>query len=347
MGKIFRSDRAGCWDAGRRAIELYAPPHRLDEFPAGYSLAGCAPAEPAAASPAGNHYAAKGRRWPSKTSERSTVSKLFVSPQGASPLDLLAGLDWVYDSIINNNLNPAIKVVNLSLGRTAQNTQLEADIEALIILIMQKGVVVVTAAGNDPNLETHQMFLAKIQDAITVSGTTATVGLNTVDPNLPWVFADTVFGGPVTTFGSTDGSGVDIAAPADERHDLTAGFFFYYGVLSTSLTDPLSPPPVNDLVSRKLPAPGGPFEARGTSNSSALVSGVMARIMQQELEADNLNGDFTDVTSARTIMLLLADRVGTAPFDHPWTVQPFSGVLQTPDLIYEGIAQAPMPLPGP
>ena len=266
---------------------------------------------------------------------------------GVSLLDLLAGLDWVYDSIINNNLNPAIKVVNLSLGGTAQNTQLEADIEALIILIMQKGVVVVTAAGNDPNLETHQMFPAKIQDAITVSGTTATVGLNTVDPNLPWVFADTVFGGPVTTFGSTDGSGVDIAAPADERHDLTAGFFFYYGVLSTSLTDPLSPPPVNDLVSRKLPAPGGPFEARGTSNSSALVSGVMARIMQQELEADNLNGDFTDVTSARTIMLLLADRVGTAPFDHPWTVQPFSGVLQTPDLIYEGIAQAPMPLPGP
>ena len=84
-GEIFRCDRAGWRDAGRRAIELYAPPHRLDEFPAGYSLAGCAPAEPAAASPAGNHYAAKGRRWPSKTSERSTVSKLFVSPQGASP----------------------------------------------------------------------------------------------------------------------------------------------------------------------------------------------------------------------------------------------------------------------
>ena len=34
-----------------------APAHRLDEFPAGYSLAGCAPAEPASASPAGNQYA--------------------------------------------------------------------------------------------------------------------------------------------------------------------------------------------------------------------------------------------------------------------------------------------------
>jgi len=29
-----------------------APAHRLDEFPAGYSLAGCSPAEPASASPA-------------------------------------------------------------------------------------------------------------------------------------------------------------------------------------------------------------------------------------------------------------------------------------------------------
>ena len=31
-------------------------PHRYDEFPAGYSLAGCAPALPASASPAGAHH---------------------------------------------------------------------------------------------------------------------------------------------------------------------------------------------------------------------------------------------------------------------------------------------------
>jgi hypothetical protein len=36
-----------------------APAHRLDEFPAGYSLAGCSPAEPASASPAGHQYAVK------------------------------------------------------------------------------------------------------------------------------------------------------------------------------------------------------------------------------------------------------------------------------------------------
>jgi hypothetical protein len=39
------------------ATTAAAPTHRLDEFPAGYSLASCAPAEPASASPAGNQYA--------------------------------------------------------------------------------------------------------------------------------------------------------------------------------------------------------------------------------------------------------------------------------------------------
>jgi len=34
-----------------------APSHLLDEFPAGYSLAGCSPAEPASASPAEANYA--------------------------------------------------------------------------------------------------------------------------------------------------------------------------------------------------------------------------------------------------------------------------------------------------
>ena len=64
-------------------------------------------------------------------------------------------------------------------------------------------------------------------------------------------------------------------------------------------------------------------------------------------EAGNLNGNFADVTSARTIMLSLADRVGTAPFDHPWAPFGAGGVFQTLDGIFEGIAQAPMPLPGP
>ena len=38
-----------------RSLPTAPPTHRLDEFPAGYSLAGCSPAEPASASPADAH----------------------------------------------------------------------------------------------------------------------------------------------------------------------------------------------------------------------------------------------------------------------------------------------------
>jgi hypothetical protein len=55
-GEIYRSD--GCLGADLPERPLGPPrPHRLDESPVGYSLAGCSPAEPASASPTGAHFA--------------------------------------------------------------------------------------------------------------------------------------------------------------------------------------------------------------------------------------------------------------------------------------------------
>jgi hypothetical protein len=51
--------------------------HRYDEFPAGYSLAGCAPAEPASASPAEAHYGA-GRNG-STIEKQRTVSSVLTA----------------------------------------------------------------------------------------------------------------------------------------------------------------------------------------------------------------------------------------------------------------------------
>jgi putative transposase len=51
--EIYRSD-VGSKTEGEPA-ETGSPDHRLDESPAGYSLAGCSPAEPASASPAEDH----------------------------------------------------------------------------------------------------------------------------------------------------------------------------------------------------------------------------------------------------------------------------------------------------
>jgi transposase InsO family protein len=49
--EIYRSD-GKCWRRRRKPTGAGLPDHRFDESPAGYSLAGCSPAEPASASPA-------------------------------------------------------------------------------------------------------------------------------------------------------------------------------------------------------------------------------------------------------------------------------------------------------
>jgi hypothetical protein len=54
--EIYQSDERS-WK--REQLEGRSPIHRLDEFPAGYSLAGCAPALPASASPTSIHSAIK------------------------------------------------------------------------------------------------------------------------------------------------------------------------------------------------------------------------------------------------------------------------------------------------
>src|SRR5207245_4642124 len=63
-GEIYRSDEKAAESLPGQPHQTSRPPqpHRLDEFPAGYSLAGCSPAEPASASPAGWHLAGRGLR---------------------------------------------------------------------------------------------------------------------------------------------------------------------------------------------------------------------------------------------------------------------------------------------
>jgi hypothetical protein len=70
----------------------HALAHRNDEFPAGYSLAGCTPAEPASASPAGAHLARKGFRGTMQF-QRTVRSALTVClTPGDNPISLQARL---------------------------------------------------------------------------------------------------------------------------------------------------------------------------------------------------------------------------------------------------------------
>ena len=80
-------------DGGARA-EAGAPAHRLDEFPAGYSLAGWSPPEPASASPAGSQYAIQSS-CRSRRFQRTANSVLTVclSPGGRRTFTGIASLE--------------------------------------------------------------------------------------------------------------------------------------------------------------------------------------------------------------------------------------------------------------
>jgi hypothetical protein len=59
--EIYRSD-VGLGHAESRSCGLLPALIGLDEFPVGYSLAGCSPADPASASPTGEHCAVNASR---------------------------------------------------------------------------------------------------------------------------------------------------------------------------------------------------------------------------------------------------------------------------------------------
>src|SRR2546422_6712043 len=78
-GEIYRSDKKAVRSLPgrpRHCTSRPPQPHRLDEFPAGYSLAGCSPAEPASASPAGWHLA--GRRLRSTIKFQRTANSVLT-----------------------------------------------------------------------------------------------------------------------------------------------------------------------------------------------------------------------------------------------------------------------------
>src|SRR5947209_16674435 len=59
-GQIYQSD-VQLYDSGRGPFRLRPESHRLDEFAASYSSAGCTPAVPASASPAGSMFHLRSR----------------------------------------------------------------------------------------------------------------------------------------------------------------------------------------------------------------------------------------------------------------------------------------------
>jgi len=241
---------------------------------------------------------------------------------------IMAGLDWVLQN--HSKVSPRIRVVNISFGRPLADGETldNSPLRPLIQSLYKAGIVVIAAAGNKPDVEISQIIPAAFPEVLTVGSTVASSGIRTCflfGLDLSSVPADAASGF------TTDGAGVTISAPGEERSDIvTLGSVgcvgLQYGTLSTTLN--------TGGATRKLVP--GLQEARGTSFAAALVTGVVARVMQKQLVPATSNG--AEVEGIRTWIRNNASRTGAAPLDHPW-----AGVVYdyTFDGVREGIAQAP------
>lgn len=207
---------------------------------------------------------------------------------------IMAGLDWIASQ-------PAIRVVNMSLGRSGSvndNPALHAAVKALYDL----GIVVVVAAGNDPNSDVSQRIPAAYPEVLAIASTTALNGASSCGFHPEPVVMDTA------SYFTTDGAGVTISAPGEEREDISKSCFLRsVGILSTRLG-------------------GGTTRMSGTSMATPHAAGVAALLVEQ-----------TSTLTPEDVRRKLAggaDAIGEAPLDSPSSGYTFDtrreGILYSP-----------------
>ena len=242
--------------------------------------------------------------------------KVLDATGTGSDADVISGLDWVLANAASTN--PEIKVVNMSLGdaprdcgsadwtlagggsRVPDNPVLRSAIQNLV----NAGITVVVAAGNDRNIEVKDTVPAGCPEVIAVASTTAVAGTNKCKASSLLIDADTA--SFFTTDGAfVDGVGVTISAPGEKQEDLTCAQVKTVGILSLQLG-------------------GGTTRKSGTSMAAPHVAGVAALLLQGD---PNLTPE-----DIRTALRNSADGPGQLPND---------SILGTPDGELEGIVQAP------
>ncbi len=229
--------------------------------------------------------------------------KVLDASGSGSDAAVIAGLD----AVLNANATPAIKVVNMSLGRAASAD--DSAMHTAVANLVNAGFTVVVAAGNDCNSEISQQVPAGFAEVIAVSSSSALTG--TVASSR---FAAYQVKADSASYFTTDGAGVGIAAPGEDQENISkAGFLSSVGILSTKLG-------------------GGTTRMSGTSMASPHTAGVVALLYQQA-------NDLTPA-GARSKLAVGAQSASTLPYDSPASCYTFDGVR-------EGILSAPGALAAP
>jgi subtilisin len=224
--------------------------------------------------------------------------KVLDQTGSGSDATVMAGLQWVLDN--HDAVTPAIRVVNMSLGRPGSVDD-NPPLADLVAALDAAGISVVVAAGNDPSLETSQQIPSAYPTVIPVASATARAGSNQCR------FLSAPIGADTASYFTSDGTDVVVSAPGEEAEDVSRGCLISsVGILSTRLG-------------------GGTTRMSGTSMASPHVAGIVARHYQHDL-----NYSPADV---RGFVAADADRQGSAPLNSPTASYSFDGER-------EGIAQA-------
>jgi subtilisin len=229
----------------------------------------------------------------------ATVYAVKVLDQNGNGSDstVMAGLEWV--GVNAGNVDPPIRVVNMSLGRAGSINDNPALRDLVASLHDDYGISVIVAAGNDPTTEVSQQVPATYPGVMAVASTSALGGKNSCKFYNGFVQAETA--SYFTTDGKLDsntGIGVTISAPGEKQEDINRGCFIQStGILSLKLG-------------------GGTTRMSGTSMAAPHVAGVAA-LMQQ-------SGALLPEEIRQSIRTG-AQQLGGVPLDSPASSYTFDG----------------------